>query len=59
MGFAQRYRSEGEKLGIKKGILIGEEKGIEKVSPKAKARFFAAYSPAALKAHVDFGRGNS
>jgi len=28
MGFAQHYRSEGEQAGIKKGILIGEEKGI-------------------------------
>jgi hypothetical protein len=38
MGFAQHYRSEGEQLGIKKGISIGEEKGIEKGIPQGESQ---------------------
>ncbi len=38
MGFAQHYRSEGEQAGIKKGILIGEEKGREEGRKKEAAQ---------------------
>jgi hypothetical protein len=37
-GFAQHYRSEGEQFGIKKGILIGEEKGREEERKRKAAQ---------------------
>jgi hypothetical protein len=38
IGFAQHYRSEGEQLGIKKGIMIGQAQGLEKGIPQGEAQ---------------------